>query len=373
MNERVLIDASNLHTGGGVQVAATFISDLSSLVDGPPWVEDLRIELSSAVEANLAPAARRRLTNRTVVDRSVWTGRRWLPGQRFAVTFAVFGPEYGWRRGRRTIAGFADGLLLWPQPLGLPRAGPWTRFRRSVRRRVARRLFGQADLLIVESERAKLELAATLGRQTSSIAVVPNAVNPVFLAGPTKDPVATLDKGLRIAYVARAYPHKNHGFLGRVARAWKGPPLTFVLTLSEDEWNRMDQLTREAAENAGVQQLASLPDLLRSCDALIFPSLLETYSATPLEAMAVGLPVFAADRDYVRDHCGDAPIYFDPLDPLDFVAALKRCLADPQLLQDAARRGRDHVQALPNSMSRTRSYVALIDRELHRSVVHEPE
>ena len=51
-------------------------------------------------------------------------------------------------------------------------------------------------------------------------------------------------------------------------------------------------------------------------DAIIFPSLLECFSATPLEAMAMEKPFFASDREFIRDVCSDYALYFDPEDPI---------------------------------------------------------
>ena len=47
---------------------------------------------------------------------------------------------------------------------------------------------------------------------------------------------------------------------------------------------------------------------------LVFPSLYEGFGLPPLEAMAYGCPVAASDRGSLREVCGDAAVYFDPLD-----------------------------------------------------------
>ena len=48
---------------------------------------------------------------------------------------------------------------------------------------------------------------------------------------------------------------------------------------------------------------------------VIFPSLLECFSATPIEAMIMKKPVFASDRLFVRQSCDGFVNYFDPNSP----------------------------------------------------------
>ena len=56
-----------------------------------------------------------------------------------------------------------------------------------------------------------------------------------------------------------------------------------------------------------------------NADALFFPSLLESFSATYLEAMHFGLPILTSDLDFARYICGDAALYFNPWNPSDII------------------------------------------------------
>ena len=50
----------------------------------------------------------------------------------------------------------------------------------------------------------------------------------------------------------------------------------------------------------------------------MIPSKLETFGLTYYEAMAQGVPVVVADRDFAREACGDVGLYGDPSDPGNF-------------------------------------------------------
>jgi len=69
----------------------------------------------------------------------------------------------------------------------------------------------------------------------------------------------------------------------------------------------------------------------RNADIFVFPSLTESFGHPMVEAMAHGLPVVAADTPVNREMCGDAAIYFSPLEPADLAQAIHRVATDSPL------------------------------------------
>jgi len=72
-----------------------------------------------------------------------------------------------------------------------------------------------------------------------------------------------------------------------------------------------------------------------------FPSLFEGFGIPALEAMAHGTPVACARAGALPEVCGDAALYFDPLDGSSIAAALQRLLEDSQLQAELAAAGRE--------------------------------
>ena len=84
--------------------------------------------------------------------------------------------------------------------------------------------------------------------------------------------------------------------------------------------------------NLGPLRQDELAAAYLSCDALLHPTLLESFSSAYLEAMHFGRPILTSDLDFAHEVCGDAAAYFDPWR----ADAIARALTD--LRDDAARR-----------------------------------
>ena len=159
--------ASNLHVGGGVQVAASLVNELNELLsDGE--VHDLLLEVSPSVEANLDPAARQRL-NTVVCARRPLTLRYLLSDlrRRDDVTFVVFGPTYFPIRSRRRVFGYADVTAVCAatsEVTMVQQVGALRRGYLFVARPLSRRWAARADVLVVETAAMAANLQMFLGR-----------------------------------------------------------------------------------------------------------------------------------------------------------------------------------------------------------------
>lgn len=376
---KVLIDASNLHGGGGVQVAASFLDELADCRASSettlryPWLHRLDVELSSAVQQNVEPGTVMAVAGSVVNRRPRHIAKR--RSHDYDATFVVFGPEYGRRRGSTRMVGFADSTVLVSRPQGVPKPPLVRRAMNALRSHVSRALLKSADVLVVETERTALDTARCLGLEIARVRVVTNTVNAVFddpdKWGPPLPRPDVPEDAYLLAYVSRAYPHKNFDLLGTVgdiAQSAFGVTLVFLVTLNDQEWGALTPQTRGHSVNLGPVPVTQVPEVYRMADAAVFPSLLESFSAMPVEAMRMGRVVFASDRDFVRTSCADAPIYVEPLDPMSTASTIARALPDADLMRRHRERGARVVESLPSARDRALAYLALIDEMLDRQL-----
>ena len=180
--------------------------------------------------------------------------------------------------------------------------------RRSFRRVAYDRATKSAGAVIVTSEFVRGRALDQLALDPTRVHVVPHAINhTLFKQGEEeREPF--------LLYPARAWPHKNHARLFEAFAILRkhDPKLRLVLTGGGLE--RLGQLP-DGVERWGIVPAAELASLYRRAACLVFPSLYEGFGLPPLEAMASGCPVAAANVAAIPEVCGDAAMLFDPNDP----------------------------------------------------------
>ena len=366
MSPRVLIDSSNLVGGGGTQVASAFIETVDRALcdtpgDLPGWVATADWFVCEAVRDALAPLER---------IRPVLTPRRWrlqtAARPPYDAIFTVFGPAYRIRRAPVEVMGYADVTSVYPR---LAHLEPITA-KLLVRTTLSRLSARDADRLVVETDAMKA-LMIEHGVTAAKIDVVPNTAHPAMSQEP--DPAAVGAFAARrepgaymVSYVTRAYPHKNLGMVSPILAALGrlGVSARAFVTLTDDEWSALPSGARTHLTNVGPLTPAEVRALYGASDAVLFCSLREAFSATPLEALKVGLPLFASDRDFVHSVCGDLATYIDPLDAESAARTIAEALSSPQVLADRVARGRAMMVSWPSARDRSLQYLDVITRAL---------
>jgi glycosyltransferase involved in cell wall biosynthesis len=133
-----------------------------------------------------------------------------------------------------------------------------------------------------------------------------------------------------VCFVSTYAPHKNVFTLCEAfALARKRQPpgsrrLRLWLTMDLEgrppqmlPWPRDLAAFRALAREDGVTDLGTVPHgsvagLYRASEAMVFPSLAESFGHPLKEAMSVALPIIASDIPVHREICGDAASYFGP-------------------------------------------------------------
>jgi glycosyltransferase involved in cell wall biosynthesis len=199
--------------------------------------------------------------------------------------------------------------------------------RRSFRRIAYDRAARSADAVVVTSEFVRSRAVEVLGLSTTRLHVIPHAIDhEVFRpGGEEREPF--------LLYPARPWPHKNHVRLFQAFAVLRRTRPRLRLVLTGGGLERLDPLP-EGVERWGVVSQERLASLYRRAACLVFPSLYEGFGLPPLEAMASGCPVAAANAGAIPEVCGDAAVLFDPTDPEAIAAAILEADARGEELRD---------------------------------------
>jgi glycosyltransferase involved in cell wall biosynthesis len=142
-----------------------------------------------------------------------------------------------------------------------------------------------------------------------------------------------------ILLFSRYYPHKNMEVLLEVAKLLKerGDMVHFLLTIETSQGRGASKFLKSIGEqgleqffiNLGEISTEDIPALFKIANALMLPTLLESYSANYPEAMYYRVPILTSDMDFSKEVCGDHAWYFDPHSPEDIYATIKDLINDP--------------------------------------------
>jgi glycosyltransferase involved in cell wall biosynthesis len=225
---------------------------------------------------------------------------------------------------------------------------------RSLYRRMPRKV-----LVIVQIEAIKRRLVSLYGIDPERIVVIPSTM-PTFLPGrhhssPSRGP---REPFLFVCF-ARYYPHKNIEILFDALRRlprYTARPARCLINISAHQGpgaRKFLRKTAQAGERSNITCIEpvgreELPGLYQSGDAYIFPTLMETFSMTYDEAMHFSLPILTSDRDFAKERCGDAAVYFDPLDADSVAKAMARVMEDEQLCRRLVENGQRILAKAPS-------------------------
>lgn len=163
----------------------------------------------------------------------------------------------------------------------------------------------------------------------------------------------------RLFYPARYHPHKNHQAIVECFSKFRNELKDFVviLTIEKDQHpnvskllNQIDKLKlSEQIVNLGRIPNDKIPAYYQHCDALLMPTMLETFGLPYIEAMHLGLPILTSDLDFARYVCGDAAMFFNPSDAKSLMKAILKAQSNPLFTKQLVSKGRDRLGNLEDS------------------------
>jgi glycosyltransferase involved in cell wall biosynthesis len=245
------------------------------------------------------------------------------------------------------------------------------------------RTLRNSDRVITDSEFSRQDILRRYPVPPEKVVVTPLAPHPRFTAGgdSRKDRQICARYGLRgryLLFVGVFEPRKNIPFLVEAFTAFRrdcAEGEDFQLALAGGAGYQGSEIAegiRRQNLDPAVRLLGYVPDddlpaLYRQAELLVFPSRYEGFGLPPLEAMACGTPVLAADTSSLPEIVGSAGRVF-PLETPEILAErMASLLAAPETL--AAMR----VAGLERAATFTWEKTAAMTLDIYRQVLGEAE
>jgi glycosyltransferase involved in cell wall biosynthesis len=167
------------------------------------------------------------------------------------------------------------------------------------------------------------------------------------------------------------YIHKGFQFVPEIAKELQrisDKKFKFVLTLPFESqlWltiaSEIDKLNlKDYITNHGPYKYTDLKNLLKTCNIVFVPSLLETFSASYLEAMCAKKKLVAADKNFAREVCRNYATYTNPQDGLSTAKAFNKVFSNINITKEELALSNEILSNYGNQDQRFDKIIALIN------------
>jgi glycosyltransferase involved in cell wall biosynthesis len=369
---KILVNASNLVIGGGLQVARSLLIELSRMCGNGSLRCVVSKELASVMPADIkidivSPSPARILAGRKTRHQLTRIEASFDPD----VVLSVFGPTY-WKPQGLHVCGFAQPWIYTSNKYAWRTLSPLSHFmeRIGVRYRRLRLFLDDVDAFITETNAMKEALKQVY--PNTKIFVIPNNCGQSFYISDKSEKSLVMPKKevneFRIVTLTQYYSHKNLELIPSLSailseRVRKIKPV-FYLSLDEKSsgWRRIQKLAQKYGNTDLVRTVGHIdpsdaPFFYTGADAMFLPSVLESFSANYPEAMISGIPIVTTDLPFSRDICGTAALYFRPMDPFDASEKINSLIDNQSLAISLKKRGFERLRSFPTPEKKAALYL----------------
>lgn len=362
-----LINASNLKSGGGLQVADSIIRQLPQydwhqfIVVLPQNLEYLKADL---VQSKNCVCVSYNLPHTFL---GITLGRNQFLDdivEKYNVdaVFTIFGPSL-WRPKVKHICGFARSQLIYTDSPFFQNLSLLNRIKSYFREKIKLYNFDiTSDCLVTESDDVSFRLKNLL--PLKCIYTITNSYNQIFKCPEMWTPLYLEPfDGLTMLTISANYPHKNLGIIPQILDYIDANniqlKIRFVVTLSEIDFY-VDEKFSSRILRIGKIANSVCPPLLQQCDFMFLPTLLECFSASYPEAMYMNKPIITSDLPFARSLCGDAALYVDSLSPKSIVESLLHVTEDT--ISALVENGKKQLDKYDTAETRCKKIVELLEK-----------
>lgn len=372
---KLLINTASTHKGGSIQVARSFLEECKGIEEHEYHVV-LGLSLAQLVEPDSFPDNfffyRIGYRPATMVF-SLRSTAAFLREVEMRVgpdvVFTTSGPSY-WRPAAPHVVGYNLPHYVYPDSPFWSTVSAYRRLRWKLKGMLVQYFFQRdCDAYVVQTDDINTRLRRLL--KTEKVYTVSNTCSGYYLE-PASSPTRLAEKEegeFRFLTLSAWYPHKHLAVIPRVVRKL---PLAvrqrvrFVLTLPEEDFAaHFSGEDRRNIINVGPVPIEQGPSLYRECDAMILPTLLECFSASYAEAMAMERPIVTSDLGFARTVCDDAALYFDPMDPADIAARICTLVQSSVLRHQLVEKGKGRLPDFGTAGNRAARYLEICEDFSH--------
>lgn len=323
----MLLNLSNIKTGGGIQVSLSFMDYLSK-----SDFKFKKILISKKLLAEIKKNKTDYKRGNVVVVKNLFHKIWFLTFHGQKSVFTLFGPTYGFKLKYVTwINGFAQPWILFPKNIVYKELNILKNIFFKFKFFIQKQLYKKSDFLVVEHEFIKNELRDRIVKN-SKIKVANNAINQIFLDKSSWKKIKIRNSNtIKIGMIGRNYLHKNFSIALKVKKELLDRfklKTEFYATLDLSEIKSINKSFSNNINCIGQLSLRECPEFYNKMDIIFFPSNLECFSATPIESVFMGKKLVCADYSFNKYLDSQLISFFTPNDHVSAAETLFRVISD---------------------------------------------
>jgi glycosyltransferase involved in cell wall biosynthesis len=280
------------------------------------------------------------------------------------VVFTTSGPAY-WRPKAPHLVGFNLPHYVYPDSPFFKTIPLWKNIRWKIRGLIKSYfLKKEANAFVVQTDDVNSRLKKWL--KNDNVFTVSNSCSSYYFKTSTfaNKIVERLPNEFLFLFLSAYHPHKNFEILKKVIDYGQknntNLKFRFILTLPENIFNSIfEERYRKYINNVGAVPVPECASLYKECDAMFLPTLLECFSASYVEAMYMEKPIVTSNLDFAKTVCGDAALYFDPLNEIEISRKLEMIISDSKLRETLVEKGIAQKVNFKTAKQRAESYIEL--------------
>jgi len=352
--------------GGAIQVAKSFVIETSNIrnnqdhyliVYNPKIINFDNIKSSNKLNFKKVYNSPAKLKNRSRVNKMLYSFERDFNPD---IVFTMFGPSY-WIPKAKHVCGFADGWVYYQNSIAYDKLNLLDRLKRKVLNFYKiQRLRKESSNFILETDDAKEKFKEVLAMKKSKFYTVSNTCNSVFYEQIRFKRLKIFKKDFfNLLNISSYYPHKNLEIINDLTKNISSKEkIRFYLTLPEKVF-KSKFYDNENIINLGPQKIEDCPNLYYNCDAVFLPTILETFSASYVEAMKMNKPILTSNLDFATKLCHNAAEYFNPLDIESIIQKILLIKKDKKRYNQLIKLGNIRLKNFPDSTLKTKKYIRI--------------
>lgn len=253
------------------------------------------------------------------------------------LVYCIWGPSY-WVPKSTFVIGFALGTYLYESNFHL---SSFEKLKVYFKKKYTQFIYKKANIIIVETKTVKERLSLSFRISSSKIEVVPNSLNNIFLSEINVPDIQSLHIESKFIFVPAAYyPHKNFEIFPKIIKALLEKnskiDIQIYLTVRElDVCNTSfyDELIKDNLlkyfKFLGPLSLDKMSYYYKNCICILFPSLVESFSAVFLESFFFKKILLVNDLDFSKELDQGNCILITTNDFTEYAKTIDDLLASP--------------------------------------------